>query len=177
MADGRLFTDYRPRCVLNFIYPPVNSPFLDSYKYRQHLIHNADDIINEMRAESYREAVCAPCVDTVDGNGTMLPEHSLQICDGRTCRKELNDPYGLGTGRVYGKSPQQIARYREFAQKKKKERDAFLKSANCCTTPKDNLAYHPLDPQMITSTGRLTVPYGGKAMSGGDPTTIPYAPF
>lgn len=173
MADGRLFTDYRPRCVKNFVYAPdsTETGYLDSYKYRQHLINNADPILNAMRAEAYNMAVCAPCIVEHDQPGTMLPEKIIQKCDGRSCKVYANDPNGLGIGRAYG-GEGFTGDKRKFLSQKAAENDYFTDNANCCATPKDDLAYYPIDPDMVHKhgTGRLTIPYGGFAMAGGDPT-------
>lgn len=172
MADGRLFTDYRPKCEINFIYPPRSEGFLDSYKYRQHLINNADSILGSMRSGAYDAALCAPCMEPHDQAGTMLPEHTMQVCDGRTCRFTLNDPNGLGLGRSYGTSPYKEAKKEQFMNQKRKERSHYMKNANCCASVKEDLMYHPIDPSITHrhGTGRLTIPYGGNAMAGGDAT-------
>jgi len=171
MADGRLFTDYRPKCATSVIYSPKTDAYLDSYKYRQHLIKNADEILDAMRAEAYATAVCAPCVADYDQSGTMLPAKKIQHCDGRACAVYDNDPNGLGLGRAYGGEGYDGDRRRFLAQKAK-ETEYFKSNANCCAAPKDDLNYYPIDPDMVHrhGTGRITIPYGGFAMAGGDPT-------
>ena len=177
MNDGRMFTDYRPRCEINFLYPPRGDKFLDSYKYRQHLINNADDIMKSMHSDSYNEALCAPCVADVDEDGTMLPEQNMQYCNSRSCHTQINDPSGLGTGRMYGKSAEDLAREKEFTRVKVRERERYSKRANCCATPREELAYRPLDSSMLADTGRATTPYGGNVMTGGDPSVTPTRRF
>lgn len=172
MSDGRLFTDYRPRCQLNPVFPPPNTDaYLDSYKYRQYLIHNADKILNAMRAEAYAAAVCAPCFADYDDAGTMLPHKNIERCDGRTCAVYGNDPNGLGLGRAYGGTGYE-GDHRRFLAEKADETEYFKQNANCCATPKEDLNYYPMDPDMINNqgTGRVTIPYGGFAFAGGDPT-------
>jgi hypothetical protein len=173
MADGRLFTDYSPNCTINNTVPPLHDGFLDSYKYRQYLIKNTDAILGDLRATSYSRAVCAPCAEPHNQAGTMLPEHTLQVCDGRTCKFVLNDPYGLGLGRSYGTTPYKEAKREQFLVAKKKEGDFYKKNANCCSTLRDDLMYNPIDPGIVHrhGTGRLTIPYGGHAMAGGDTVT------
>lgn len=97
MSDGRLFTDYRPRCDINYIIPPTNE-LIDSYNYRQFLIQNADVILNEHRKNAYAAAACLPCSDFE----TMLPEQTIQKCNSKTCAFVMNDPVGLGLGRSQG---------------------------------------------------------------------------
>jgi hypothetical protein len=161
---------------MNYLYPPPQSlgpgtGYLDSYKYRQHLIKNADDILDSMRAEAYNAAACAPCVADYDQSGTMLPAKAIQSCDGKSCAVYGNDPMGLGLGRAYGGDLFDGDR-RKFVAQKAEEADHFKNNANCCATPKDDLNYYPIDPEMVHrhGTGRLTIPYGGFAMAGGDPT-------
>lgn len=174
MADGRLFTDYRPKCAAGFVPAPQKGLFLDSYKYRQHLIGNAADIMEELRADSYDTAVCAPCDASHGQAGTMLPERTMQKCNGRTCTFVANDPNGLGLGRAYEASPYQVHSKKQFLADKARERAYYKKNANCCSTARDDLAYNPVDPTMVHRhpTGRLTVPYGGMAMTGGDASVV-----
>ena len=173
MSDGRLFTDYRPRCNTNFIYHPdsLQTGYLDSYKYRQYLIKHADEILDAMRAEAYRSAVCAPCEVAYDKPGTMLPEKVVQHCDGKACAVYGKDPNGLGIGRAYGGESFEGDK-RRFVARKAEEAEYYKNNANCCALPKDDLNYYPIDPSMVHrhGTGRLTIPYGGFAMAGGDPT-------
>lgn len=204
MSDGRLFTDYRPNCELNLRYPPPNQ-FVDSYKYRQYLINNADSLLGAMRMDAHRRALCAPCVEELDQPGTMLPAKMIRHCDGRTCAKYANDPYGLGTEIAYGKG-QVPEDNRQFYWEPFSNADAAEPAArtdgkttpaekrvprtpagapqkcrcgasaygNCCAPPVADLRYYPIDPTMVHRhpTGRLTIPYGGFAMAGGDPTIM-----
>jgi hypothetical protein len=45
MADGRIFTDYRPNGYVNDLIRMQNG-ITNSYDYRQFLIHYADDLMN-----------------------------------------------------------------------------------------------------------------------------------
>lgn len=132
---------------------------------------NADRVMESMRAEAYRKAVCAPCMTSYDVSGTMLPEKLMQKCDAKSCSVYGNDPNGLGMGRSYGTGSTGEGR-QKFVQEKAKEAEYFKKNANCCALPRDDLNYYPIDPDMVhkNGTGRLTIPYGGFAMAGGDPT-------
>jgi hypothetical protein len=95
MSDGRHFTDYRPRCAVN--YESLPNP-MSSFDYRMFLTHNADQIMDNNRAYAYKENLCEPCTDP----STMLPESHIQVCDARSCTFPLTDPAGLGIGRKYG---------------------------------------------------------------------------
>jgi len=164
MADGRNFTDYRPRCLVNYIFP--NDQVLNSYEYRQYLIHNADALIKENQMRSYKQNACGPCVEPYD-IGTMLPEQSMVVCGASTCKSYLTEQNGLGVGRKYNTEPD-AARI-QFLRSKQNEQAYMKQNVNCCGTEKDNLQYYPWDGQVSQEQkGRLTVPGGGVPMSGGD---------
>ena len=105
MADGRLFTDYRPRCDINLQYA---APMAGSFDYRQYLIGNGSKIIDANRAAAASVAMCAPCVAPYD-QGTMAPDADRVVCDKVSCvrvKPEHPSPFGIGTGRQYGATPQ-----------------------------------------------------------------------
>lgn len=166
MADGRHFTDYRPRCMINYNFPD-DKP-LNSYEYRQYLIHNAEQLMKENQSEAYKRNMCGPCVEPYD-IGTMLPEQNMVKCDANTCKLFSNDQNGIGTGRMYTTDPQQNDNRANFLRGKQSEQ-AFLKqSNNCCATPQDDMNYYPWDGYVTEeAAARLTVPAGGIAMTGGD---------
>lgn len=168
MADGRLFTDYRPRCDTNYwaaaaermayakssnssassktkaSQAMMTRPPADSYTYRQYMIANADALMASERGAAYAAASCAPCSAPFDQAGTMLPERDMEVCDARTCRRVPGpDPVnGLGTGRSYGIDPEARARLgRSQAQLNAK----VVAGANCCATPFDVQNYYPVD--------------------------------
>ena len=95
LSDGRHFTDYRPRCFTNFESLPKP---MSSYDYRMFLMNNADKLIDQHRTDAYRKNLCEPCVK----HSTMLPEQHVEVCDGRTCSFPINEPEGLGIGRIFG---------------------------------------------------------------------------
>ena len=98
MHDGRMFTDYRPRCTVAF--ENASSP-KSSYQARQELIHNAEKLMNDSASLAEKRAVCRQCF-AKDARGTMLPEANMQKCDARSCAFKKNvHPDGLGMGRVY----------------------------------------------------------------------------
>lgn len=105
MADGRLFTDYRPRCDIQMQF---QAPMSGSYEYRQWLIANGKRIADHQRAMAREMTCCAPCKDPLP-IGTMLPETDQVICDKVGCtRVRMPGAKGglsLGTGRDYGKLP------------------------------------------------------------------------
>lgn len=97
MADGRHFTDYRPRC--NSMLPPTRKP-MSSFELRQYLTHNAVNLMDASRAQAMRVNACAECPRKT-ADGTMLPEQYRTVCDQRTCATAPASKCGLGTGRAY----------------------------------------------------------------------------
>lgn len=179
MADGRLFTDYRPRGSVNFKFANDGSgKQLDSYKYRQYLMQNADRIMRDMRKQAYEKAVCGPCDDDAEEDGeragTMMPARVVQKCDGKVCTFMEGHPMGVGIGRAYGTSgvrhpDDQFSSSASAAhvKKQKKKCDDFY----CVPLPED-VAYDPKDDEDLVHdgdvAGRLTIPYGGFSLMGGD---------
>jgi hypothetical protein len=97
MSDGRLFTDYRPRCDANSTY---QAPMSGSYEYRQHMIANGAALIERDRATAAQMASCAPCLS---GFGTMAPEADRVVCDKVSCARvavpDATSQLAIGTGR------------------------------------------------------------------------------
>lgn len=94
MADGRHFTDYSPRCSQLLAMPtPMNS-----YEFRQYMMHNAVKIMTASRSSSIAHNSCPGCPDAAS-QGTMLAEQYMTTCTKQTCWTTPNDHCGLGTGR------------------------------------------------------------------------------
>jgi hypothetical protein len=163
MADGRHFTDYRPRCQTNAIIP--NNQPLNSYEYRQYLINNADGLMKDNRLHAYNINMCGPCVEPFD-IGTMLQEESIVMCDANTCKTMVNDPNGLGTGRQYATLANSKSRT-EFLKAKHNEQTFMRQHTNCCTNSDDDLKYYPYDGSADVAP-RTAVPGGGVPLTGGD---------
>lgn len=161
MADGRHFTDYRPRCMSNFI---MNNDSMNSYEYRQYLIHNADNIMKNNSIASYKDNMCGPCVDPYD-QGTMLPEQYLQSCNKNTCKFVLNDQNGLGLGRQNMVSEESRAIKSEFLKNKENEQLYFKQNVNCCSTPSDDLNSLPFNGFEEGTFMRTAVPSGAPFFS------------
>jgi hypothetical protein len=88
MADGRAFTDYRPKCQ--------KLTKMSSYDERMYLTNNAKNIIDTLNTQF----ICSTCtLKSNDVKSTMLPEKMRQICNKNICTFELNDPNGIGLGR------------------------------------------------------------------------------
>jgi hypothetical protein len=99
MQDGRSFTDYRPRCTVQYqMKNEANNK--NSYDTRQFLIHNADNMMKVNLDISTTQNACPSSMP--NGHGTMLPEKNMVKCDKHTCNFETDvNMYGLGTGRIY----------------------------------------------------------------------------
>lgn len=166
MADGRLFTNYTPRCAQQYL-DKVNNRVMSSWEHRQHLITNAEQIIRQNAVESYMKARCGPCVEPYD-QGTMVPEVEKQVCNERTCTFNVNDPYGLGLGRQYNNPNVEMEFKQKFLEEKQKEQDFFKSNTQCCGTVADNLQYFPVDGAVKTSHERVAMPGGGEPMTGAD---------
>lgn len=105
MADGRAFTDYRPRCIVNseLMTKVSNSGKMQSsYESRMYLQQNAEQVMQQERIRAVERLVpCAPCKRPLNDAGTMLPERYVVRCDGVTCSRTETNPMGLGDGRSY----------------------------------------------------------------------------
>jgi len=162
MADGRMFTDYRPRCIANFSIPgmneiPGNYDLPNSFEYRQYLIKNASDIMQKNEQTSYALNSCAPCVNPYM-EGTMLAEQRIVSCDASTCKFSQKDPNGLGMGRDYGYPSSDAAKTAFLASKQAQQ---TYQPDNCCRTRADDLGvygynYDGVDDMMV----RPAVPSG-----------------
>lgn len=99
MQDGRSFTDYRPRCTIQ--YQMKNEKMKNSYDSRMFLMNNAEKMMQVNREIVAEKNACNTCFNH-DQNGTMLPEQNFVTCDKNTCTHTNNvNPNGLGTGRIY----------------------------------------------------------------------------
>lgn len=93
MADGRLFTDYRPNCDL--MAPLKAAPFAE-YARKEAMLRNAPYAIASDRNMLVMRAGSSNCVDT------MVPELNKRIYAWNGPVGEIvSQPAGLGTGRMY----------------------------------------------------------------------------
>jgi hypothetical protein len=106
MSDGRVFTDYRPRCsvnaeLLNDL--ATKNMMRSSYESRMFLQENAEVIMQRSRAQSLNNlAPCAPCNRPFSDAGTMYPQQYVVKCSATSCEKVEVNPNGLGTStRLY----------------------------------------------------------------------------
>jgi hypothetical protein len=159
MADGRNFTDYTPRNVSNFQF---NNGSMDSYEYRQYLIINGPQIMNNTRRNIYGNNVCGPCVSPYN-NATMLPERSSFVCDKTKCTNNIVDEEGLGTGRNYG-FVDDAAKTKLNSFIEMKTNETFEESD--CTSARTNLNHFGIDGLGdVYTNSRNAIPSGGKIIS------------
>ncbi len=162
MADGRHFTDYRPRCYSQYM---VGDKPMSSFEQRIYLTENAADIMMKNAAAAYVANRCGPCEEPFD-QGTMLPEKVKQVCDSRTCTYAMNDPYGLGLGRQYIMSDEEQQFKAKFLAEKEKEQ-SYFKSEAVGSWDKDPMYYPVTGGSTTTAYDRFAVPSGAIPLSGG----------
>lgn len=92
MDDGRLFTDYRPRC---YQYPVKAAQTWGDNEYRNRMINGAEELMDAARQLNNRKATAASCVDT------MVPELYKRVCTWQGCKVVPGNPNGIGVGRIY----------------------------------------------------------------------------
>ena len=102
MSDGRHFTDYRPRCIINtsIIEEVVNNTNINSsYDSRMYLQQNANKIMDRNKKNSSLnvKSSCTPA----NGISTVLPERYTIRCDSTSCTRVETNVNGLGDGRSY----------------------------------------------------------------------------
>lgn len=108
MADGRIFTNWMPRCADRVANMNANK-FKSSYEYRQWLIHNGEKMMNDERQALLDEKSCKPCFDFSEP-GTMLPERRMLSCDANVCSVKMTLADGLGIGGRNQQTDKDLAR-------------------------------------------------------------------
>lgn len=170
MSDGRMFTDYRPRCIANFAVTggdlEGNYDLPNSYEYRQFLINNADNIMSKNRQNAYNNNACGPCTNPYN-EGTMLNEQNTVKCDANKCSFYSNDVLGLGTGRQYESSNSSASAAQiRFIKTKEEEQKKLEKQENCCWKKDDDMNYFSYDYKISGNNERAQVPSGAPPLSG-----------
>ena len=96
MADGRLFTDYRPNCQLSAQIDMHKSSFGASFENKQKLQQTGGHHINTDRSLTAMKAGrLGGCVDT------MVPELTKRVCAWDGCTTLPAHAAGIGQGRLY----------------------------------------------------------------------------
>lgn len=100
MEDGRIMTDYRPRC---FQYPLAAAQAFGDTAYRTRMIHGANELMEAARQLNNRKVTATSCVDT------MVPELYKRVCTWKGCKVVPGNFMGIGTGRIYVPSAESLA--------------------------------------------------------------------
>ena len=160
MSDGRHFTDYRPICDVDSIINNTNN-LTTSHESRKYLTNNALNLIEQNRQNSCIKNCCSPCQDPYN-QGTMLSEKNIVSCNSNNCNTMDLNNNGLGLGRKYVNND---------SCKNLPNKLPVNQTYSCCA-PSGELFnyYHHVDNKAQGELlPRLSVPSGGKIMSGGDP--------
>lgn len=99
MDDGRAFTDYRPSCYINDLIR-IKNGIVNSYDYRQFLIHNATNLMDTVRLYNIKKNGCRPC----DARPVLC--NSLCSVDRHAVSCKPYDCAGIGNCNVYNPAPQ-----------------------------------------------------------------------
>lgn len=153
MSDGRLFTDYRPRCdQIADLMPAAatDKSGINSYEFRMHLTAQAEEVMRRNMMWAYEAAACGPCDHAQPG--TMLPEQALQRCDASACTFEPSGHTGgLGLGRDYGSykpvtgQDTGLSAARDaFLRKQAVEQQRLAREPNACIVASDKLGWAPI---------------------------------
>lgn len=92
MMDGRLMTDYRPRCLS---YASATAQTIGENDARKYMMDNAMNLMSASRDINNKKNTAISCVDT------MVPELYKRICTYNGCKTIPGNPMGIGTGRIY----------------------------------------------------------------------------
>lgn len=92
MADGRVMTDYRPRC---YQYPTVAAAEFGDNDVRMRMTHGAEVLMQQARDLNNYKVTSQNCVDT------MVPELYKRVCTWKGCKTVPGNFQGIGTGRIY----------------------------------------------------------------------------
>lgn len=92
MEDGRIMTDYRPRCLH---YSVAAAQAFGDNEYRNRMVHGAQELMAAARAMNNRKNTSINCVDT------MVPELYKRVCTWKGCKTIPGNFQGIGTGRIY----------------------------------------------------------------------------
>jgi len=92
MADGRMVTDYRPRC---YQYPIQAAQQFGDNDARLRMIHGADALMAAAREMNDLKNTPTACDDT------MVPELYKRVCTWEGCKTIPGNFMGIGTGRIF----------------------------------------------------------------------------
>jgi hypothetical protein len=160
MADGRLFTDYRPNAELNR-YIEEKNKIKNTHDYRMFLERNGQKIAKKNSDYIFTKNGMAKCMEPYH-IGTMLQEKTRVVCDQHTCRVVEVNPNGHGQGREYST----LGKNELLTPLMNPEMDL---SDNACVSPFDSFNYYPIIENYNVES-RQAVTGGGTMLKGGDPS-------
>lgn len=160
MADGRLFTDYRPNYELNR-YIEEENKIKNTHDYRMFLERNGDKIATKNKEYIFTKNGMVKCMEPYH-IGTMLPEKTRVVCDQHTCRVVEVNPNGHGQGREY------VTEGTNALLTPLTNPEMELPE-NACVSPFDSFNYYPII-ENYNAEARQAVTGGGTMLKGGDPS-------
>ena len=92
MADGRIVTDYRPRCLQ---YPLQAVQMYGENGARSRMTNGAEELRRSVRDMNNRKLTPTTCEDT------MVPELYKRVCTWQGCKTIPGNFQGIGVGRIY----------------------------------------------------------------------------
>jgi len=92
MADGRIVTDYRPRCLQ---YPLQAVQMYGENGARSRMTNGAEDLRRSVRDMNNQKLTPTKCEDT------MVPELYKRVCTWKGCTTIPGNFQGIGVGRIY----------------------------------------------------------------------------
>jgi hypothetical protein len=163
MADGRLFTDYRPNNEVNE-HIINNNKIENTHNYRMFLMRHTDEIMDKNAQYMFLKNGLFNCKQPY-ATGTMLPERTRVVCDKHVCNKIVVDENGHGEGREYvTEGPNKLLDPLV---------ESDIKINNICANSGNHLNYYPIDKNVYSKGEvRNLVPSGGNMLSGGDPSLL-----
>jgi hypothetical protein len=162
MADGRIFTDYRPNFEMNK-YIESGNKLKNTHDYRMFLLRNGEKLIQKNQDYVYMKNGMGRCAQPYH-IGTMLPEKTRVKCNQHTCEIVDVDPNGHGQGREYVTEGQN--EHLSPIMKPPMELED-----NACASSFDSFNYYPIIENYNVES-RQAVPFGGSMLSGGDPNVF-----
>jgi hypothetical protein len=166
MHDGRLFTDYRPKCNSYDMSPQQG----DTYAYRQYLISNAEKLMENNRKQARDAADCGACKQPYK-DATMLPLKEMVSCTNVNCKVNQVNPNGIGRGVNYNAAnlndiDDVSDSYRSFLSVRTLDNQIAQSAASydtkesCCTQGAFDALYHPLENLADLKQTRPAFPSG-----------------
>jgi hypothetical protein len=106
MQDGRVFTDYRPRCMINaelMVQMQDQNMMPSSYDTRMYLQKNAENIMQVAQNNAFNnmDCHCTAAGNQMKGIDTMAPERYVVKCNSVACTRQEVNAGGIGDGRQY----------------------------------------------------------------------------